>query len=98
MDQNPDIDPFGDLVLNWKGIGAGIPDVAGKTCVSIIKGNNPQADPTATVILAGLDVVNSNIAVLIAHRVPARSLVASTLVIDSSGCPARPLRTDYSVG
>jgi hypothetical protein len=59
---------FSNLVLYWIGKGACVSDISGKTGISVVENDDAQSHSIAGVILAGFDVVNSQISVAVIHH------------------------------
>ena len=54
-DQLLDIHPFGDFILDWIAMGAGIADIARKSRIDIIQNDDPQPHAITAVVSAGID-------------------------------------------
>ncbi len=65
VNQRPDVNALDDFILDREGKSAGVTDIAGEAGVDIVENNDPQAHAVTAMVLAGFDIVDADITVLV---------------------------------
>jgi hypothetical protein len=68
VDQGPDVHPFSNLVLDGEGKGTGVAYVPREARIHVVQDDDAQPHAIAAMVLAGLDVVNAYVSILVHHE------------------------------